>query len=92
MSLAVKLQSDRPADAPLLLRADGLAWQSTSHNDHQELYAEAAKLAGIERLDNSIATHTHHSAAGLLCAVARWRRAPRRLRKPCVRARNPRAR
>ena len=70
MSLAVKLQSDRPADAPLLLRADGLAWQSTSHNDHQELYAEAAKLAGVKGSITQL-RHTHIIRLQDCCAPSR---------------------
>jgi hypothetical protein len=46
-SLAAKLASNRPADAPLLLRADGAAWQSAHVNDHVRLYRQAAERAGI---------------------------------------------
>ena len=46
-SLAAKLQSNRPADAPLLLRSDGRAWQSTQAGDHETLYRQAAERAGV---------------------------------------------
>jgi integrase len=45
--LAAKLKSHRPANAPLLLRADGKAWQSSSKGDHWRLYEQAAGRAGI---------------------------------------------
>jgi integrase len=44
--LAHKLATDRPADSPLLLRADGRAWQP-SNNDHARLYRQAAECAGV---------------------------------------------
>jgi integrase len=37
----------RDPDAPLLLRADGLAWQTIQHGDHIGLYRQAAERAGI---------------------------------------------
>jgi integrase len=46
-ALAAKLQSNRPADAPLLLRSDGAAWQSSHDGDHERLYRQAAARAGI---------------------------------------------
>ena len=46
-ALAVKLKSNRPADAPLLLRADGNAWQSSQDGDHDRLYRQAAEHAGV---------------------------------------------
>jgi integrase len=46
-TLAAKLQSDRNFDAPLLLRSDGRAWQSSREGDHAELYRRAAERAGI---------------------------------------------
>ena len=46
-SLAAKLASNRPAEAPLLLRADGCAWQSSQDGDHERLYAAAAARAGV---------------------------------------------
>ena len=45
--LAAKLASNRPVDAPLLLRSDGRAWQSKQLGDHGALYQQAAKRAGI---------------------------------------------
>lgn len=45
--LAAKLQSNRLAEAPLLLRADGRPWQSSRSGDHQQLYREAARRAGV---------------------------------------------
>lgn len=45
--LAAKLKSNRPAEAPLLLRADGTAWQSSQDGDHGRLYRLAAERAGI---------------------------------------------
>ena len=47
-SLAAKLTSNRPAEAPLLLRTDGRAWQSSQDGDHERLYAAAAARAGVE--------------------------------------------
>jgi hypothetical protein len=44
--LAHKLATDCPADAPLLPRANGRAWQP-SNNDHTRLYAQAAERAGV---------------------------------------------
>jgi integrase len=46
-ALATKLQSNRPAEAPLLLRTDGAAWQSSQDGDHERLYRRAAERAGI---------------------------------------------
>jgi integrase len=46
-SLAAKLRSNRLADAPLLLRSDGQAWQSTQDGDHEVLYRKAAERAGV---------------------------------------------
>jgi integrase len=45
--LAAKLQSNRPATAPLLLRSDGQAWQSSQDGDHETLYRQVAERAGI---------------------------------------------
>jgi integrase len=45
--LAAKLASNRAPGAPLLLRADGLPWQSGNDGDHSRLYAEAAARAGV---------------------------------------------
>jgi integrase len=47
-ALAAKLKSNRPAEAPLLLRPDGRAWQSSSDRDHVLLYQQAAMRAGIK--------------------------------------------
>jgi integrase len=47
IDLAVKLASNRPAAAPLLLRADGHAWQSSQDGDHERLYAAAAARVGV---------------------------------------------
>ena len=46
-ALANKLASNRPADAPLLLRADGTRWQSSRHGDHQEFYRTVARRTGV---------------------------------------------
>jgi hypothetical protein len=46
--LAAKLKSNRAAEAPLLRRADGAAWQSTDKGDHEKLYQQAAGRAGIK--------------------------------------------
>jgi integrase len=46
-ALAAKLQSNRSADATLLVRSDSRAWQS-NRNDHMKLYAQAAKAAGVK--------------------------------------------
>jgi integrase len=48
--LAAKLDEvniGRPADAPLLLRSDGRAWQSSNRGDHAKLYAKAARTVGV---------------------------------------------
>jgi hypothetical protein len=48
MALAAKLKSNRAAEAPLLLRSDGCAWQSRRYtSDHQVLYRRAAERAGV---------------------------------------------
>jgi integrase len=46
-SLAARLRSARSAEAPLLLRADGAALQSSHDGDHERLYRQAAERAGI---------------------------------------------
>jgi integrase len=47
-SLSAKLASNRPTAAdPLLLRADGRAWQSSQDGDHERLYRQAAARAGV---------------------------------------------
>jgi integrase len=46
-SLATRLQTNRPAEAPLLLRADGSAWQSSQDGDHERFYRQAAERAGV---------------------------------------------
>jgi integrase len=46
-ALAAKLKSNRRADAPLLLRSDGKAWQSDQPGDHESLYRQAAERAGV---------------------------------------------
>jgi integrase len=48
VNLAAKLQSNRAADAPLLLRSDGQPWQSSQDGDHERLYRQAAERAGIK--------------------------------------------
>jgi integrase len=45
--LAAKLRSNRPAGAPLLLRADGTQWQSSQDGDHERAYRQAVEIAGI---------------------------------------------
>jgi integrase len=48
--LAAKLKAaaaGRPVEAPLLLRGDGRAWQSTQDGDHERLYRLAAERAGV---------------------------------------------
>jgi hypothetical protein len=48
VALAAKLKSNRAADAPLLLRADGTGWQSRGNrSDHQILYQRTAERAGV---------------------------------------------
>jgi integrase len=50
-ALAEHLQAaagKRPGDAPLLLRSDGKAWQSSQDGDHERLYRQAAQRAGVE--------------------------------------------
>jgi integrase len=47
IGLAAKLASNRPAETPLLLRADGRAWQSSQDGDHERLYRQAADRAGV---------------------------------------------
>jgi integrase len=47
-ALAAKLKSNRPADAPLLLRPDGLRWQATDKGDHLRLFAQALAACGLE--------------------------------------------
>ena len=59
VELATRLNSNRPADEPLLLRADGTAWQATYHNDHAHLYQAAAERAGIS---GTTITALRHSA------------------------------
>jgi integrase len=46
-ALASKLKSNRSAEAPLLLRGDGRAWQSSNAGDHEVLYRAAAERAGV---------------------------------------------
>jgi integrase len=46
-ALAAKLRSNRPTEAPLLLRSDGRAWQSSQDGDHEVLYRKAVERAGI---------------------------------------------
>jgi integrase len=46
-ALAAKLKSNRRGDAPLLLRSDGQAWQSSQSGDHEALYRKAAASAGV---------------------------------------------
>jgi integrase len=48
VNLAAKLQSNRAADASLLLRSDGQPWQSSQDGDHERLYRQAAERAGIK--------------------------------------------
>ena len=45
--LAAKLRSNRPVDAPLLLRSDGRPWQSSQDGDHERLYRQAAARAVV---------------------------------------------
>jgi hypothetical protein len=45
--LAVRLASNRPVEAPLLLRANGQPWQATDTGDHARLYQRAAERAGV---------------------------------------------
>ena len=47
-ALAAKLKSNRSAEAPLLLRSDGRAWQSSQDGDHERLYRIAVERAGIK--------------------------------------------
>jgi integrase len=45
--LADRLASNRARSAPLLLRADDKAWQSSQDGDHERLYQQAAERAGV---------------------------------------------
>jgi integrase len=47
-ALAAKLKSNRSTEAPLLLRVDGAAWQSSQDGDHERLYRQAAERAGVK--------------------------------------------
>jgi integrase len=47
-ALAAKLKSNRAADAPLLLRADGQRWQSTDVGDHLRMFAQTVAACGLE--------------------------------------------
>jgi hypothetical protein len=50
-SLAAKLASasaGRAPTEPLLVRADGSAWQSTDKGDHARLFTQAAERAGVD--------------------------------------------
>jgi integrase len=47
-ALAAKLKSNRAADAPLLLRSDGLHWQATDKGDHLKLFAQALAACGLQ--------------------------------------------
>ena len=58
VEVAHRLASNRAADAPLLIRADGTAWQSGYAGDHAPLYAQAAERAGI----TGSATALRHSS------------------------------
>ena len=49
-ALAQRLKAaagERHSEAPLLLRSDGRAWQSSQDGDHERLYRKAAERAGI---------------------------------------------
>ena len=39
---------DRLADAPLVVKTDGAAWQSTSTSDHRDLFRRTVEQAGLE--------------------------------------------
>jgi integrase len=65
-SLAQKLASNRPAEAPLLLRADKQAWQSTQDGDHEGPYAKAAAIAGVD--GTTIYALRHSSIVRMLLA------------------------
>jgi integrase len=43
-----KATSDRPGDAPLLLKRDGSAWQATNTSDHRDLFRRAVERAGLD--------------------------------------------
>jgi integrase len=48
LALALKrVKGDRPDAAPLLLKPDGKAWQSTSTADHRDLFRAAVMRAGL---------------------------------------------
>ena len=64
-ALANKLKSNRPAEAPLLLRANGTAWQSSQDGDHERLYQRAAAYAGIK---GTVYALRHSSIVRLLLA------------------------
>ena len=40
-------KGDRPADAPLLRKRDGTAWQATSTDDHRDLFRRAVERAEL---------------------------------------------
>jgi integrase len=40
--------SDRPGDAPLLLKRVGSAWQATNTSDHRDLFRRAVERAGLD--------------------------------------------
>jgi len=56
--LAAKLRSNRPAEAPLLLRADGRAWQSSDDGDHERLFRLAAARAGLQGVTAYVLRHS----------------------------------
>src|SRR4029077_9859854 len=59
--LAEKLHSNRPAEAPLLLRADGKTWQP----QHERLYRKAVERAGVS---GTVYTLRHSSIVRALLA------------------------
>jgi hypothetical protein len=58
--LAAKLRSNRPPEAPLLLRSDGRAWQSSQDGDHERLFRLAAARAGLP--EGTVAYSLRHSS------------------------------
>jgi integrase len=42
-----RAKGDRPADAPLLRKRDGTAWQATSTVDHRDLFRRAVERAEL---------------------------------------------
>ena len=84
-----KATSDRPGEAPLLLKRDGSAWQATNTSDHRDLFRRAVERAGLDPDQITSYALRHSSVVRALLAWCSRRCCSSTARYQCARDRSP---